>query len=89
MDSKPVVFYTPHPHQHIAVGERAYIFGLKGHPKQETGELVGESVLTSHVQRISAFSSAVTLGVAFETENTLYFPSFEDMVPTDHERPSS
>ena len=51
----------------LTVGESAYIAGLTGHPRQDTGDLEGQYVITSRVVRVGEKGE-------FETLNTVYQP---------------
>jgi hypothetical protein len=63
---KPVVKYhrllSP-----LVEGQSAFVAGLTGHPRQETGDLEGQYVQTSTVVRVGEAGE-------FETLNTVYRP---------------
>lgn len=66
---KPVVTFE-NSYGPIQVGHSAFITRLDGHPCQATGEMEGESVQTSTVQKITTVSNGSI--DEFETLNTIY-----------------
>jgi hypothetical protein len=63
---KPVVTYHG-LHSPLEIGMYAIITGLRGHPRQSTGQLDGDFVYTSAIVRVGD-------GGEFETLNTVYRP---------------